>query len=75
MRRVLELLRSFVVFLWDFIIGDDIVLAIGVALGVVAIGLFNHALHHSSWWILPVVWVVALSWSLFRAVRTIQRAS
>jgi hypothetical protein len=75
MSKAVGLLRSFILFLWDFVIGDDITLAIGVVVGVIGIAIFNHALHHSSWWILPILWVVALSWSLLRAVRAAQRPS
>jgi len=59
-------LRAFGAFLWDFVVGDDWRIALGVvvALGVTAVvagaGL-------SAWWIMPVATVGLLGASLWRA--------
>ena len=45
-------LRSFVLFWWDFIVGDDWRLAAGV---VLALGLCELLVHHgvAAWWVAP----------------------
>jgi len=59
-------LRAFGAFLWDFVVGDDWRIALGVvvALSVTAVvagaGL-------SAWWIMPVATVGLLAASLWRA--------
>ncbi len=61
-------LRAFGAFLWDFVVGDDWRIALGVvvALSVTAVvagaGL-------SAWWIMPVATVGLLAASLWRAAR------
>jgi hypothetical protein len=61
-------LRAFGAFLWDFVVGDDWRIALGVvvALSVTAVvagaGL-------SAWWIMPVATVGLLGASLWRAAR------
>jgi hypothetical protein len=61
-------LRTFGAFLYDFVIGDDplIAAAVVVALGLTAA--FAGA-GISAWWILPAGVVVVLSFSLSRATR------
>ncbi|MGC8481004.1 MAG: hypothetical protein ACP5PJ_05600 [Acidimicrobiales bacterium] len=68
MNRLTRGLRSFGTFLWDFIVGDDVRIAIGVVVGLVAVELLHQA-NVSGWWALPIFWVLALSWSLVRATR------
>jgi hypothetical protein len=53
-------------FWYDFIIGDDWVIAAIIAVTLVVLALLNK---HSLWWVLPVVVVVALGSSLWRATR------
>ena len=66
MSSVAGAVRSFFAFWWDFIIGDDVSLAVGVVLGIAAVAAIHEA-GVASWWALPVVWVVALSLPLRRA--------
>lgn len=60
-------LVSFGLFWWDFVIGDDwsIAAAVLVGLGAVA-GLADAGT--AAWWALPVLWALALTGSLVRAV-------
>jgi len=66
-------IRAFGVFWYDFIVGDDWLLAIGVivALGVTAI--LAHMAKVPSWWLLPVVVMVVIAFSVLRASRKIIR--
>jgi hypothetical protein len=68
MNSAIAVIRSFLAFWWDFIVGDDVRLAIGVVLGIAAVAVV-HLAGVASWWALPAVWIVALIWSLGRAVR------
>ncbi len=60
--------RALGAFLYDFVIGDDPLIAAGVvcALGCTAA---LAAAGISAWWVLPIAVVLVLSFSLRRAVR------
>ena len=61
-------LRAFAAFWYDFIIGDDWLVAAGVAAGLA----LTYALSRTSvpaWWLLPVFLVLLLPLSLWRATR------
>ena len=62
-------LRRFGAFWYDFVIGDDWRLAVGVLLGIGIADLLVRAGHASSGWVLPVAVVVTLAVSLRRATR------
>ncbi|MDQ2883289.1 MAG: hypothetical protein M3Y48_19495 [Actinomycetota bacterium] len=68
MSALVRRLRSFGAFWWDFIVGDDWRVAVGVvaALAVTA-GLA--ALRVPAWWFLPVTVLVLLGLSLRRGIR------
>jgi hypothetical protein len=61
-------LRSFGLFWWDFVVGDDwraalgIAVAIGLTAGLVAAGV-------DAWWLMPIAVVAVLALSLRREVR------
>ena len=61
-------LRVFAAFWYDFIIGDDWLIAAGVAAGLAV----TYALSRTmvpAWWLLPVFLVLLLPLSLWRATR------
>jgi hypothetical protein len=61
-------LAAFARFWYDFVIGDDWAVAAGVAIGLAA----TYALSRAAvpaWWLLPLLLVVLLPLSLWRAVR------
>jgi hypothetical protein len=60
--------RAFGRFWWDFIVGDDWVVAAAVAVGLGVTGILT-ALAVDAWWLLPVVVALALAGSLRRATR------
>ena len=65
---IAKLIRSFGTFWWDFIVGDDVTLAIAVVLGLAAVAAL-HAAKVAAWWALPVIWALGLAISLARVTR------
>jgi hypothetical protein len=61
-------LRSFLAFWYDFIVGDDWMVAAGVVLALAGTAVLAHA-HVPAWWLLPAAVVALLAASLFRAAR------
>ena len=62
----MTVLVGFFKFWYDFIIGDDWTIAAAIAVTLVVLVLLKQA---SLWWLLPVVVIVALGASLWRATR------
>ena len=60
-------LKAFGAFWYDFIVGDDWHVATLLVAGLAATALLAHAARVNAWWLLPVVVVAALAWSLHRA--------
>jgi hypothetical protein len=64
----MSLLRRFGHFWYDFVVGDDWVVAVGVVAALAATWLVTH--HGRNWyWLLPVVVVGLLATSLRRATK------
>jgi hypothetical protein len=61
-------LRAFGAFWWDFIVGDDWVVAAGVVVALAATWFLTHR-DVSAWWLLPLAVVGLLAVSLRRATR------
>lgn len=61
-------LKNFGMFWYDFIVGDDPLVAAGV---VVALGATALLAHHdvTAWWLMPVAVTLLLAGTLARAVR------
>ena len=61
-------IRAFGAFWWNFIVGDDWRVAVGVAAGL---GLSAFLAHRglAAWWVLPATVAVVLAGSLRRATR------
>ena len=65
-------LRAFGAFVYDFVIGDDWLVAAGVAMALAATyGLSRASV--AAWWLLPAALAVLLPVSLRRAIRRRQR--
>jgi hypothetical protein len=64
----MDAIRNFLLGVWDFIVGDDWLTAVGVvvALGVTAIVAGAGV---TAWWLMPVAVLALLVLSLRRAVR------
>ena len=62
-------LKAFGAFWYDFIVGDDWQVAVLVILGLGLTAILTHVAKVNAWWLLPVVGLAALAWSLHRATR------
>ena len=61
--------QAFVAFWYDFIVGDDWRVALGVVLALAATYVLAQTGTHSVWWIPPLAVLVLLPLSLRRAAR------
>ena len=59
----MSVVASFGRFWWDFIVGDDWLAAVGVAIALVVTAVVE------TWWILPLAVALVLAASLYRATR------
>jgi hypothetical protein len=66
---VVRRLRAFGAFAYDFVVGDDWVVAAGVVAALAVTYVLAHSAKVSAWWLVPAVVVVLLPVSLWRAVR------
>lgn len=62
-------LKAFGAFAYDFVIGDDWSVAAGVVIALAISYGLSHAAKVSAWWLIPIVLVVLLPFSLWRATR------
>lgn len=60
-------LRSFSAFWCDFVIGDDWRVAALIVAALTLTAVLVHAAGVNAWWLLPVVAISGLAWSLHRA--------
>ena len=61
-------LRAFLTFLYDFVVGDDPLIAVVVVLALAATAVIAGA-GAAAWWLLPCAVAAALGVSLLRATR------
>lgn len=66
-------LRAFGAFWYDFVVGDDWRIFVGIVVALAATAGLAHA-GIPAWWLMPVAAVLLLGWSLARAVRWHDRA-
>jgi hypothetical protein len=67
-------LRTFGAFWWDFIVGDDWRVAVGVVLAFAVTALLAHR-GVSAWWVMPVAVLAILAASVLSAARAARRPS
>jgi hypothetical protein len=60
--------RAFTAFLYDFVIGDDPLIALTIAIAI-ALTAALAAAGLNAWWLLPLATVAALATSLARATK------
>lgn len=68
-------LKSFGAFWYDFVIGDDWRVAVGVAASLGLTWIITANTSVDAWWILPIAVVVLLPVSLQRAIRNNRRGA
>ena len=61
-------ISGFFRFLYEFVVGDDWTIAVGVAAAIGASAVVVHR-GWAGWWLAPLAVVGLLSWSLWRAAR------
>lgn len=66
---ILRRLKAFGAFWYDFIVGDDWRVALGVVLALALTSWLSHHTSMSLWWLLPAFVAVALPASIRRATR------
>jgi len=59
--------KSFWAFWYDFVIGDDWLVAAVVVAALAVTALLAHVAGVSAWWLVPPAALAALAWSLHRA--------
>jgi hypothetical protein len=62
-------LAAFGRFWWDFVIGDDWLVAVLIAVAIGATAALSHS-GVNAWWLLPIAAVLVLWLSLRRAIRS-----
>jgi hypothetical protein len=65
---VADRIRAFAAFWYDFVVGDDWLIALGVVVSLALTYLLSRTTV-PAWWLLPLVLVVLLPLSLWRATR------
>jgi hypothetical protein len=62
-------MKAFARFWYDFIVGDDWTIAVGVVLALGVTALLAHNARMPVWWLLPLVVALGLTWSVLRAAK------
>ena len=65
-------LVAFTRFWWDFIVGDDWIVAAGIVIALGATGLLAHH-HATAWWVMPPAALLLLGVSVWRGTRSTSR--
>ena len=60
-------LKSFGMFWYDFVVGDDWQVAVIIVAALIVTALLAHVAGVPAWWLLPLSAFAALGWSLQRA--------
>jgi hypothetical protein len=61
--------KAFGAFWYDFVVGDDWRIAVGVVAALAVTSIVVHVAHQGAWWLLPIVVISMLTVSLWRATR------
>ena len=65
--QLMNRIKAFGAFWYDFVIGDDWHVAALIVAGLGLTAILTHAAGVNAWWLLPLVAFAALGWSLLRA--------
>lgn len=69
MNRITLRLRAFGSFLYDFVVGDDWRIALGVVAALAAVYGLHRGAGVGAWWLLPLTVAAVLGFSLWRPIR------
>jgi hypothetical protein len=61
--------RTFFRFWYDFVVGDDWTIAVGVVLALSVTAVLAHYGLDTVWWLLPLVVAIGLGWSVLRGAK------
>jgi hypothetical protein len=67
-------LRAFLAFWYDFVVGDDWRIAVGIVIALALTYGVSRSTPHS-WWIVPLAVALLLPFSAWRAVRVTRRST
>jgi len=62
-------LKSFLLFWYDFVVGDDWMIAVGVVAALIIVALLVQQ-GIQAWWLMPLAVIAMLAASLWRVART-----
>ncbi len=62
-------LKALARFIWDFVVGDDWRIAVGVIVGIAVTAIVAGA-GAAAWWILPIATLAVLGLSVWRGARS-----
>lgn len=62
-------MRAFFRFWYDFVVGDDWTIAVGVVLALGATAALAHNGLDTVWWLLPLVVAIGLGWSVLHGAK------
>lgn len=66
-------IRGFARFWWEFIVGDDWLVALAVLIGLAATYAIAHTSNVPIWWLLPLIVLLILPTSILRLIRRATR--
>jgi hypothetical protein len=64
----MRFIKNFCLFWYDFVVGDDWSVALGIVIALVITGLLAHQ-NIAAWWLMPVAVVLILAMSLWRVTQ------
>jgi hypothetical protein len=67
-------LKAFAAFWYDFLVGDDWRVAVGVAFALAVTFAVGESTSAASWWMMPLAVVLLLPYSLWRVVRRTEQS-
>jgi hypothetical protein len=71
---IMKWIRSFAFFWYDFVVGDDWLLAVGVVVALGLTALLAHATSVAAWWVAPIVVIAVVVTSTLLAGRKARKA-
>jgi len=64
----MSFIKNFGLFWYDFVVGDDWSVAVGIVIALIITALLEHQ-NITAWWLMPVAVVLVLAMSLWRVTQ------